>query len=133
MSSITNTFIGKLKKQAKAICKGSTDTLTQIQDELARQYGYKNWRTLISHKGRGAVLVADARDWFLANHTASVNLSRIYPLIEEPSDIFDIIASHFDFALEFQDGGRMAELAEDLVANDAWVSDEFLALAYGGE
>lgn len=133
MPSITKTFISKLKKQAKLVCKNSSQTLTQVQDEIAREYGYLNWRTLISHEGRGAILVAEAEDWFRENYTQSVNHSRIYPSIEEPSDIFDVIASNFDFALEYEDGGRMAEMAENLALEDSWISEEFLAKAFGGE
>jgi hypothetical protein len=133
MPSITKTFISKLKKQAKLIRKSSSSTLTKIQDELAREYGYLNWRTLISYEGRGAVLVSEAEEWFRLNYTQSINHPRIYPTIVESSDIFDIIASNFDSALEFEDGGRMAEMAGNLALEDSWVSESFLANAYGGE
>jgi hypothetical protein len=132
MPSITTTFINKLKKQAKSQRKTSEITLTQIQDELAREYGYLNWRTMISHVGRGAILVDDAEIWFRTNYSQSVNQSRIYPMIEEPSEIFDLIAFEFDFGLEFEDGGRMAKLAEELALEDAWVSEVFLQQDYSG-
>jgi hypothetical protein len=133
MQFITTTFITKLKKQAKAERKSSTVTLTRIQDELAREYGYLNWRTMISHKGRGAVLVDDVEAWFRLNYTQSVNHPRIYPATEEPPEIFDLIVYEFDFGLEYEDGGRMAELAENLGLEDSWISDLVLENAARGE
>ena len=61
MTRITKTLISKLKKQAKLDCKKCENTLTQVQDEFARSYGYPNWRTFISHEGGGAVLIDDSR------------------------------------------------------------------------
>ena len=114
MPIITDTFIQKLKKQAKAECKVSSLSLTQIQDEIAREYGYLNWRTLITFKSRGAVRIDDAESWFRQKYSDSNNRSRVYIAIEEPSEIFEIIASEFDFGLGFHQGGRIAELAESL-------------------
>lgn len=124
MPIITNTFIQKLKKQAKAKCKATPLSLTQIQDEMAREYGYLNWRTLITFKNRGAVRIDDAESWFRQKYSDSSNRSRIYPAIEEPSEIFEIIAFEFDFGLEFHQGGRMAELAESLALECCWICEE---------
>ncbi|MDC2890380.1 hypothetical protein [Psychrosphaera algicola] len=133
MSSITKSFIAKLKKKAKTLRKDSPRSLTQIQDELAREFGYLNWRTLISYEGRGVILVIDAEEWFRLNYTLSVNHSNIYPTIEEPHDVFEIIASQFDFALDISDGGRFAEMAENLALEGPWISESYLAKLYSGE
>lgn len=120
MSKISKTLINKLKKQAKQQSKISERTLTQIQDEIARNYGYLNWRTFISYQGRGAVTIAEVEDWFRSNFEAAANLSRANIFVEEPHEIFDIFQEHFDFALDYDDGGRMVELAINLAEEDAW-------------
>ena len=124
MATITNTFVKKLKKQAKLDCKSSPLSLTQIQDEMARSYGYLNWRTFITFAGRGAVTVENAEIWFRQKYTDSSNRSRIYPAVEEPSYIFDIIAEQYDFALEYDQGGRMAQLAESLAEECSWICED---------
>ena len=75
MPIITNTFIQKLKKRAKAECKASSLSLTQVQDEIAREYGYLNWRTLVTYKNSGAVKVDDAEQWFRQKYSDSCNRS----------------------------------------------------------
>lgn len=124
MPIITNTFIQKLKKRAKAECKASSLSLTQVQDEIAREYGYLNWRTLVTYKNSGAVKVDDAEQWFRQKYSDSCNRSRIYPAIDESGEIFDILATEFDFGLEFNQGGRMAELAESLASECYWICEE---------
>jgi hypothetical protein len=88
---------------------------------------------MISFKGRGVVLVDEAEIWFRSKYTQSANHSRIYPAIEEPNEIFDLIANEFDIALEFEDGGRMTEMTENTALEDTWVSEAFLEQVYGGQ
>tara|TARA_Y100001973_G_C5163180_1_gene314669 strand:+ start:647 stop:1054 length:408 start_codon:yes stop_codon:yes gene_type:complete len=133
MPIITDTFIQKLKKQAKAECKVSSLSLTQIQDEIAREYGYLNWRTLITFKSRGAVRIDDAESWFRQKYSDSNNRSRVYIAIEEPNEIFEIIASEFDFGLGIHQGGRIAELAESLAMECSWICEEEIDRIAQGE
>jgi len=116
----------QLKKQAKRIAKEKGLRHNQTLDLIAKKHGFGNW----SQMAKGAADLPPTkramRKWFIANHTAAVNVSPydgkeggyLYPTI----GIEDALAAEFPDA----DSSIIEELGMELDGDGPFVDPKFL-------